>query len=138
MSDKDYLKLAIEEGKKGRKPHLYGAVVVRDGEILATEHSHTWERRDPSAHAEVSAIAAACQKIDRHNIPGATLYASHEPCLMCFVCAAWAEIDRIVFVEPASLSGSTYEFDGVNIFDMAKKLTRPMEVEKVTLKEEEE
>jgi guanine deaminase len=112
---------------------MYGAVVAKDGEVLAVDHSHTWEKHDPSAHAEMSAIAAACKKINRHNIPGATLYASHEPCLMCFVCAAWAEIERIVFANPASANGSTYEFKDVNIFDMAAKLQRPMKVEHIEL-----
>lgn len=133
MTDAEFLKLATEEGQKGKAPHLYGAVVVRDGEILSVEHSHTWELKDPSRHAEVSAISAACKKIDRHNIPGAVLYASHEPCLMCFMCAAWAEIDRVVFAIPASETGDSYEFKGVNIFDMAEKLQRKIKVERVAV-----
>lgn len=134
MSDEDFLKMAIGKGKKGTAPYLFGAVVVKDGKVLSTEHSHTFERKDPSAHAEVSAIVEACKKLGNHNIPGCTLYASHEPCLMCFSCAAWAEIDRIVFAIPASdQDSSMYEFTDVNIFDMAKKLARPMKVEQIKL-----
>jgi tRNA(Arg) A34 adenosine deaminase TadA len=131
LSDKDFLKIAVEEGKDAVPPYLFGAVVAKNGKIIAKSHSYTRERSDPSAHAEVSAIVEACKALGNHNIPGCTLYASHEPCMMCFACAAWAEIDHIVFAESASPKGSTYEFDDVNIFDMAKKLGRPMKVERI-------
>lgn len=130
--DQQFLKLAVHEGKKGRAPYLFGAVVVKDGEVISLGHSHTFDKNDPSAHAEISAIREACKKLGSHNIPGCTLYTSHEPCLMCFSCAAWAEIDRIVFVTSASeQDDSMYEFKNVNIFDMAKKLLRPMKVERI-------
>jgi guanine deaminase len=132
MTDQDFLKMAVEEGMKGPKPRPFGAVVVRGGEIVSVDFNHVGEQMDPSAHAEVSAIVKACRKLGSHNIPGSTLYASHEPCLMCFSCAAWAEIDRIVFATPASnVDGFSYEFKDVNIFEMAKKLVRPMKVEQI-------
>ena len=122
--------LAIEEGKKGTPPHLYGALVVKDGEIIATDHNHVWEKTDPSAHAEISAIVQACKQQGSHNLEGCTLYASHEPCLMCFSCAAWANIERIVFAHPASESSEdTYEFTDVSSKELAKKLQRPIAVE---------
>jgi guanine deaminase len=133
-SDDEFLKLAIEEGQKGRAPYLFGAVVAKDGEIIGQSHSQTFAAKDPAAHAEISAIRIACQKLGSHNIPGCTLYASHEPCLMCFCCAAWAEIDRVVFATPASeRDDSMYEFSDVNIFEMAKKLQRPIKVERIKL-----
>ena len=138
MTDQDYLQLATEEGKKGTAPHLYGAVVVKDGEILAVDHNHVWETKDPSAHAEVSAIKQACLKVGSHNIDGATLYASHEPCIMCFCCAAWANFERIVFAVPASEQTSdSYEFSGVSIYDMAERLQKKIVIEQVKLDEEE-
>lgn len=136
MTDKDYLKRAIEESKKAQPPHQYGAVVVIDGEIVAVDHNHVWERKDPSAHAEVSAIVGACQKIGSHNLKNATLYASHEPCVMCFSCAAWAGIERIVYATKASELADvedSYEFKGVSLQDLAAKLLRPMSVEYVSL-----
>lgn len=129
MTDKDFLKLAIEESQKALPPHQYGAVVVVDGEVIAVDHNHVWERKDPSAHAEVSAIVGACQKIGSHNLQNATLYASHEPCLMCFSCAAWAEIERVVYATKASEVGDSYEFEGVSLQDLATKLSRPISVE---------
>ena len=68
ISDKEYLKIAIEESKKAQTPHQYGAVEVIDNEIIAIDHNHVWERKDPSAHAEVSAIVSACKKIGSHNL----------------------------------------------------------------------
>lgn len=136
MTDKDYLKIAIEESKKAQPPHQYGAVVVVGDEIVALDHNHVWERKDPSAHAEVSAIVGACQKIGNHNLKGATLYASHEPCVMCFSCAAWADIERIVYATKASeLAGidDSYEFKGVSLQDLATKLVRPMSVEYIPI-----
>jgi tRNA(Arg) A34 adenosine deaminase TadA len=132
--DKYFLKIAIEEGKKGNAPYLFGAIVVKNGEIIAKDHNHVAERTDPTAHAENSALVLAAKKLGNQNLPGCTLYASHEPCMMCFSCAAWAEIDRIVFSTPASEQDSfMYEFKDVNIFDMAKILTRPMQVECIEL-----
>jgi guanine deaminase len=132
MTDQDFLKMAVEEGMKGPRPRPFGAVLVKGGKVIAADFNHVGELMDPTAHAEVSAIVRACKKLGSHNIPGSTLYASHEPCLMCFSCAAWAEIDRIVFATPASkVDGFSYEFKDVNIFEMAKKLARPMKVEQI-------
>jgi guanine deaminase len=132
--DEDFLRLAIEEGKKGPKPRPFGALVVKGDEIVASDFNHVHERSDPTAHAETSAIVKACKQFGDRNLGGCTLYASHEPCLMCFSCAAWAKIERIVFGTPASeADGFMYEFKDVNIFDMAKKLTRPMKVEQINL-----
>ena len=134
MEDRDFLIMAIEEGKKGRAPYLFGAVVVKDGEVIAIDHNHVAERTDPTAHAEVSALVLAAKKLGSQNMPGATLYASHEPCMMCFSCAAWAEIDRIVFATPASAQNpDMYEFKGVSIFEMADKLQRPIKVERLKI-----
>lgn len=133
MTDQNFLKLAIEEGKKGQPPHLFGALVVKDNKVIAVDHNHVWEKFDPTAHAEISAIVQACKQQDNHNLNGCTLYSSHEPCLMCFSCAAWANIDRIVFATPANAHGFTYEFDEVNLQDLAKKLKRPIKIEHINV-----
>lgn len=134
MNDKDYLKLAVEEGNKKAKPYNYGAAVVKDGQIIALEHGHAQETNNPTLHAECFAIIAACKKLGSHNISGCTLYASHEPCMMCMSCAAWAEIDRIVYGTPASEQEDVmYEFKDFSVEDFARKLPRPMKVERVTL-----
>lgn len=133
--DQYFLKKAVAVGLEGKRksisPVEFGAVVVKDGEIIAADHSHTHELHDPTAHAEASAIRKAGIKLGTHNLEGCTLYGSHEPCLMCFSCAAWARMDRVVYATPASdLDDFTYEFEGISLQEMAKKLARrPVKVE---------
>jgi tRNA(Arg) A34 adenosine deaminase TadA len=129
-----FLKIAIEEGKKGQR-YPFGGVVVVDDKVIAKDHNHAWEYNDPTAHAETLALVKACKKLGNHNLPpGSVLYSSHEPCLMCFTCASWARIERLVFAIPASeIRGDMFEFKGVNIFQVAKKLQRPMKVEHIRL-----
>lgn len=130
-----FLKLAVKESQESVGPHLYGALIVKNQEVIAIDHNRVRETFDPSAHAEISAIKQACKKLKTYNLsPGCVLYASHEPCIMCFCCAAWAQINRIVFATPASeQDNSSYEFKGVNIFEMNQKLLRPMKVERVKI-----
>lgn len=135
MSDKDFLKIAIDKGNEQAKPRNFGAVIVKDGQIIASEHNWVYEHNDPTAHAETSAIKAAAQKFGTPNLEGCTMYGSHEPCLMCFSCAAWAGIDRIVFAQPASeLNDFSYEFKDVSLRSLAEKLTRkPIVIDHITL-----
>ncbi len=135
MTDQDYLQMAIDKGNEQQAPRNFGAVIVRNGEVLAVEHNHVHEEHDPTLHAETSAIRAACKKIGNHNLNGGTMYGSHEPCLMCFSCAAWAEIDRIVYATPASEQGFSYEFQDLNLADIAKKLKKPIKIEQLHIEE---
>lgn len=132
-----YLRLATDEGNQKAEPYNFGAVIVKDGEIIAKDFNHVHETNDPSAHAEVSALRKAGQKIGNHNLDGAVMYGSHEPCLMCFSCAAWANIARVVYAIPASAQdGSSYEFTDISLKDLASKLAnRPISVELIPLSE---
>lgn len=133
MNDTDFLKEAIRIGNLQDEPRNFGAVIVKDGKIIASDYNHVHETHDPSAHAEVSAIKQACQILGSHNLEGCIMYGSHEPCLMCFSCAAWARIDRVVYANPASeISDSSYEFEGLSLQDIASHLARrPIKVELV-------
>ncbi len=134
MTDQDFLKLAIAKGNEVEVPYNFGAVVVKDGEVIGSSHAYVWEEHDPSAHSEVSAMRMAGKKLQSWQLDGCTLYASHEPCAMCFACAAWAGIKRIVFVTPASAQQDVmYEFKAPDIIKMSEQLLRPMEVERVDL-----
>ena len=75
----------------------FGAVIVRDGKIISQGWNRVVISNDPTAHAEVMAIRAACAAANNFHLPGATLYASSEPCPMCLSAAYWARIERIVF-----------------------------------------
>lgn len=135
MIDQDFLREAVRVGNQKAEPYNFGAVVVKDGKIIAADHNHVHELNDPTAHAETSAIKAACQKLGSYNLEGCTLYGSHEPCLMCFSCAAWARIDRVVYATPASeTTDFTYEFEGVSLQELATHLARrPITVEHIPL-----
>lgn len=134
MTDQDFLRQAITKGNEVKAPYNFGAVVVKDGKIIGADHAHVWELHDPSAHSEVSAMRLAGQKLQNFKLEGCTLYASHEPCAMCFACAAWAGIDRIVFVTPATAQQSVmYEFKDPDIIALSKQLSRPMKVEQIDL-----
>ena len=134
MTDNDYLQKAIEVGNKVASPYNFGAVVVKDGQLISAEHAQVFETNDPSQHSEICAITAACKKLGTFYIDGATLYCSHEPCTMCFSCAAWAHIDRIVYVTPASEQQEVmYEIKEQNLTELSKILNRPIKVEQVSI-----
>lgn len=75
----------------------FGAVVVRGGEVLATGQNRVTRDHDPTAHAEVVAIRAACAAAGDFSLVGATVYASCEPCPLCLAAALWARVERVVF-----------------------------------------
>ena len=73
----------------------FGAVIVRDGEIVGRGRNEVVPRRDPTAHAEVTAIREACQEIGSHRLDGCQIYSSCEPCPMCWSAIHWARLDRV-------------------------------------------
>ena len=87
--------LSAEAVEQGGGP--FGAVVCRDGRILGEGRNQVGPGRDPTAHAEVMAIRAACTELGTHDLTGATLYTSCEPCPMCLGAAWWAGIGAIVY-----------------------------------------
>lgn len=99
MTDKEYLKLAVEQAKKSvdKSGFPAGAIVVKDGEIISEGISIGFILNDPTSHAETVSVREACSKLKTTDLKGATLYASLQPCLMCFSGANWANISRIVY-----------------------------------------
>lgn len=74
-----------------------GAVVVVSGEIIAAGHNCSIANADPSGHAEIAALRAAAHAMDNYRLPGATLYVTLEPCVMCVGAIAQARVARVVF-----------------------------------------
>ena len=74
-----------------------GAVVVKDGEVIATAYNLRETGHDATAHAEVLAIRRACEKIGHWRLTGATLYVTIEPCPMCAGALVMSRIDRLVY-----------------------------------------
>lgn len=97
--DRKYLILTIEQVRKSVEQGGFpaGAIVVKDGQVVAEGVSLGFKLNDPTSHAETAAIREASKKLQTADLSGATLYDSLQPCLMCFSVANWAGIKRIVF-----------------------------------------
>jgi len=100
--------LALQEARaaaaRGEVP--VGAVIVRNGEVLAQAGNRTLEIRDPTAHAEMLAIRLACVETGSERLPGADLYATLEPCAMCAAAISFARIRRLYFAAADEKGGA--------------------------------
>lgn len=95
--------LAIHESKMNlsnryQKGGPFGAVIVKDGEILATGHNTVFESVDATAHAEINAIRQASKILGRSDLSDCTLFTSTEPCPMCLAAIIWANIRDVYYV----------------------------------------
>lgn len=106
--------LSIESVANGGGP--FGAVIVRDGEVIATGTNRVTATCDPTAHAEVSAIRAACAKLKEFKLSGCTIYSSCEPCPMCLSALYWAGVERIFYGNTKS-DAKAINFDDSFIYD---------------------
>ncbi|MFM9978741.1 MAG: nucleoside deaminase [Sphingomonadaceae bacterium] len=97
------LALAAEAARAGEVP--VGAVVVKDGEIIGEGANRTRRDRDPTAHAEIVAIRAACMGLGEDRLPDCTLWVTLEPCAMCAGAIAHARLARLVYAAPDPKGG---------------------------------
>lgn len=91
----------------------FGAVVVKDGEIIGRGYNSVIERKDPTAHAEMIAIREACRRLDSFQLHGCVIYTTCEPCPMCLGAIYWARPRRIVYActrRDAAAAGFDDEF----------------------------
>ncbi len=117
--DEIFLARALELARQGSNSGdggPFGAVLVRNGEIIAEGWNRVVISKDPTAHAEISAIRSACQTLGRFHLDGCTLYASSEPCPMCLAAAYWAHIDRIVFANSRA-EAAAIGFSDAHLYD---------------------
>ena len=98
------IELAVQNASAGQLP--FGALVIRDGDILATGVNTELGGHDPTGHAEVDAIRKACHDLRTRRLPGAVLVSSCEPCALCHVTAALAGIRRIVYAAPGEMAAA--------------------------------
>lgn len=131
MSDKDYMKIAIDLASRNAGSITggpFGAVIVKDGAIVAHASNSVTVDNDPTAHAEVNAIRKACKALGTFNLAGCTIYTSCEPCPMCLSAIYWAHIDKVFYAadkDDAARAG----FDDDFIY---KELSLPITQRKVT------
>lgn len=93
---REAIALSLEKMRAGQGGP-FGAVIVRRGEVIARGWNQVTSHLDPTAHAEVVAIRAACARLKDFRLVGCELYTSCEPCPMCLAAAHWARVDRIFF-----------------------------------------
>lgn len=115
------IELSIENVKNGGGP--FGAVIAKNGEIIATGVNRVTAQHDPTAHAEVSAIRAATHKLGTFNLSGYEIYTSCEPCPMCLGAIYWARLDKIYFANNKT-DAKNIGFDDSFIYD---ELNLPLE-----------
>ncbi|WP_307975079.1 tRNA adenosine(34) deaminase TadA [uncultured Parolsenella sp.] len=135
MTDEDYMRMALDEARlaaeEGEVP--IGAVVVHEDKVIARAHNRRETDRDPSAHAEFSAMCAAARALDRWRLTGCAVYVTLEPCLMCAGLMVNARIDRCVYGAPDPKGGALG-----TLFDVShdERLNHEFEVTSGVLAEE--
>ena len=98
--DKYFMQRAIDISRKGMESNdggPFGAVVVKDGKIIAEGNNRVTSSNDPTAHAEVVAIRNACTALDTFQLDGCIIYTSCEPCPMCLGAIYWARPDKMFY-----------------------------------------
>ena len=110
--------LSIQNIKQGGGP--FGAVIVKDGEIIAAMANSVTNDNDPTAHAEVNAIRQAAKKLNTFDLSGCDIYASCEPCPMCLGAIYWSRIDNLYFANNKN-DAKAIGFDDSFIYDEIEK-----------------
>lgn len=114
-----FMRLAIKLADKNVQNSIggpFGAVIVKDGEIIAKSANKVTLKNDPTAHAEVSAIRIACKKLKTFDLSGCFIYTSCEPCPMCLSAIYWAHIDKVYYANTKE-DAAKIGFDDQFIYD---------------------
>ncbi|UVW27136.1 tRNA adenosine(34) deaminase TadA [Massilia sp. H6] len=108
VADQGFMQLALEQARlawaQGEVP--VGAVVVKDGEVIAVGYNQPIGSHDPTAHAEIVALRAAADKLGNYRLPGCELYVTLEPCIMCSGAMMHARLARVVYGAPDPKTGA--------------------------------
>ena len=132
MDQETDIKFMLEALKEAEKSANFdevpvGAVIVKDGKIIARGHNLRERKNDPTAHAEIEAIRKACKKLKSWRLEGCTIYVTIEPCSMCAGTLLWARIQRIVYgaSDPkGGALGSSYNLFEVKNINHKVEITR--------------
>lgn len=123
MEKKDFMNKAIERSLYGMNNNYggpFGAVIVKNGEIIAEGYNNVTSSNDPTAHAEITAIRNACKKLNTFDLSGCDLYTSCEPCPMCLSAIYWARINKIYYANTKE-DAAKINFDDDFIYQEFKK-----------------
>jgi tRNA(adenine34) deaminase len=99
LQDEQWMTLALEQARLAQAIDEVpvGAVLVQDGQLIASAHNQPIKNNDPTAHAEIQILRAAGKKLNNYRFPNTTLYVTLEPCTMCLGAMIHARVSRIVF-----------------------------------------
>ena len=122
------IELSLENVRSGRGGP-FGALVVKDGAILATGVNQVTSTLDPTAHAEIVAIRGACQTLRDFQLNGCELYTTCEPCPMCMSAIYWARLGKVYYAGTRA-DAAKAGFDDALIYD---ELRLPLESRKIPL-----
>ena len=116
---KKAIRLSIANVEKGNGGP-FGAVIVKDGKVIARGVNNVTSANDPTAHAEVVAIRKACKTLKTYQLTGCEIYASCEPCPMCLAAIYWARPDKIFFAASKE-DAAAIDFDDKLIYEEIAK-----------------
>ncbi len=138
MNETDFMAQAINisiENVKTNDGGPFGAVIVKEGKIIATGRNLVIASNDPTAHAEMVAIRKACEVLNAFQLTGCKIYTSCEPCPMCLGAIYWARPDKVYYAntkKPAALIG----FDDYFIYEEIAKSPAERQIPFIHLKHE--
>ena len=125
MTHDDFMQMAIALSEKNVREGLggpFGAVIVKNDQVIAASANLVVPTNDPTAHAEVSAIRLACRELNTYILSGCEIYTSCEPCPMCLAAIYWARIDKIYYAN-TKVDAAAIGFDDAFIYE---ELDKPM------------
>jgi len=117
--DERFMRMALDEARQADSP--FGAVIVRDGQVLARGRNLRRANDDPTAHGEMTAIHRCLADYGSAALQGSTLYTSGEPCVMCMGAILWCRIGRLVFAASVEQLATTRDQIMISSADIAAK-----------------
>ena len=135
----EFMKIAIDESFAGMGSNdggPFGAVIVRNGEIISSAHNEVIKTNDPTAHAEVTAIRRASKLLGRFDLSDCEIYSSCEPCPMCFAAIHWAKLKKLYYGSTRQ-DAANIDFDDQYIYDVINGTATELQVDVVQVDRDE-
>ena len=139
MDQNEFMQCAIAlalENVQSNRGGPFGALIARNGKIIAEGSNRVTSTNDPTAHAEMVAIREACTHLGTFQLTGCEIYASCEPCPMCLAAIYWARLDRIYFAGTGS-DAAKVGFDDSLIYRVMAKPQAQRKIPMIQLMHEE-
>jgi tRNA(Arg) A34 adenosine deaminase TadA len=137
-SKEKFMRRAVELSflsiKNGGGP--FGAVIVKDGEIVAEGSNEVTKTNDPTAHAEMVTIRRACKNLNTYDLQGCEIYTSCEPCPMCLSGIMWARIEKIYYANSRK-DAAKIGFDDAYFYDQVSASIKERDIQSIRILEKE-